>query len=268
MPTRLDPDSRPQPRVHVVVGQHLEEVHRRAVHDHLVTGVADPDTEGLGVDVHGAGHHRGAGGNAGRRRRLLRDLADDLARPGQPREADRLADLHGPVVVPAEAGHPVERVALARGVVVHHVLTGQLGGDERVGAVPAVGPPPDLRLVLADPLELGTQGLEVKNLPPLAKISAAPYRWLRVDLLGRPRVDAVEDGGSQWPQIVVAQHQAGSHTADADPDHRAAGAVVSSRQMACTSRHQTRRRRPRPNPAAATRSDGLAGRRRRPHRPG
>ena len=70
--------------MHVIVRQHLDQEHRRPVHDHQIPGIAYSHAERLGESVDGACHYRGADGKAGFLRRPRMNGADDLPRPGQP----------------------------------------------------------------------------------------------------------------------------------------------------------------------------------------
>jgi hypothetical protein len=61
--------------------------------------------------------------------------------------------------MPVELRHPVERVTLARGVMIKNVFAGQLRDDVGVTAVPAARGSPYLRLVSAHPLEFRPERL-------------------------------------------------------------------------------------------------------------
>src|SRR4029453_4795644 len=136
----------PQGRMHVIVGKHLDQEHCGSVHDHEVAGIAYSDAERLRESIDSARHHWRTRGQTRLLRRLRMDGADHFAGPSQVRQRYRLADLPRPVVMPVELRHPVERVTLARGVMIKNVFTGQLRDDEGVTAVPpgrgSPNPPP------------------------------------------------------------------------------------------------------------------------------
>src|SRR5829696_3337627 len=123
--------------------------------------------------------------------------------------------------MPAEFRHAIKRITLTCGVMVQDVLPGQLRDNEGMTSVPAWGRPPYFWFVAAYPLDLGPQRLAGEVLPGVGQdrlfaIAAAK----QVDLLGRSGIDAIKDGRPEGLKIGAAQHQAGTHTTDADRDDR------------------------------------------------
>ncbi len=189
-----DARRRPQRGVTVVGVDDLNQEHRRAVHQHLITGIADARRERLRVRIDRARHHRRALRNAGRGRRFGMNHADDVAWPDQPRQRQVPADPLRPFVVPVELARHVQRIALTGGVVIEHVLAGQLGGDVRVRPVPAGRPLEHPGFVAPHPFQLRPDGLaRQQRTCPLQNRVGAEFSSQRVDLGARAGVDAVQD---------------------------------------------------------------------------
>ena len=145
------------------------------------------------------------------------DRPDGLPRPGEPRQLESRRDLLRPVGRPAPRVQVVERVALARRVVVEHVLARQPRHHERVRAVPAAGALPDLGLVAPDPRELRADRLRGELLAAALEDrvrAEAPGQLL--DLRRGAHVDPVEDRGAQRPDVLVAHQQARPEAGHAD----------------------------------------------------
>ena len=146
--------------------------------------------------------------------------ADDLAGPYQPWQRKVPANALCPLGVPAEVPGGVERIALACGVVIHHVLAGELGRDVGVRAVPTRRPCEDIGFVAPDPLQFRPDRLARQHRArTLQDGIGAQFRCQQVDLDRSAGIHAVEDRGPQWPQRVVAQHEARADTADTDRGH-------------------------------------------------
>ena len=151
-------------------------------------------------------------------------------------------DLLIPGAEPRSRVNVVERVALARGVVVKDVLAGELPHDVGVRVEPARGARPGVGLVAPRPQQLGADRLGRQGGP-----AAGDDRFLAVavgelvDLGGRPHVDAVEDRRPDGLVAGVAQDQAGADARDADAGDPASRPArpASSLAMETTSCHQT-----------------------------
>jgi hypothetical protein len=155
----LDARRGPQRGVAVIRVDDLHQEHGGPVHQHQVAGMAHPDRERLRVGVDGARDHGRARGDAGSRRGVAVHGTDDIAGPYQPRQRQVPTDTLRPFGVPVELADCVQRIALARGVVVHHVFTAELGRDVGVGPVPSGGTFKYLRLMATDPFQLRPHGL-------------------------------------------------------------------------------------------------------------
>ena len=115
--------------------EHLDEEHRRAIHEHQVAGLADAGAERLGPRVDGAGAHRRALGSrvAVAACAVTRPTTSLAARRAGVR-AGRSHDVRRPGLVPVRGVHVVERAALAGRVVVEDVLARQSLHQERVAS--------------------------------------------------------------------------------------------------------------------------------------
>src|SRR3954453_22145563 len=107
------------------------------------------------------------------------------------------ADTLRPFVIPVELTSCVQRITLAGGVMVHHVLARQLRGNVGIRPVPTGGPLEQLRLVPAYPFQLRADGLARQQCAsPLEDVLLAEFSCERRDFVDSSGVDTVEDGGS------------------------------------------------------------------------
>src|SRR3954464_14201156 len=80
-----------------------------------------------------------------------------------------------PAVIPLEGARGVKRIALAGGVVIHHILAGQLRRDVRVGPVPPRSLLEYLRFMPVHPLQLRPHRLAGHGGPP--RTPGPPLGW-------------------------------------------------------------------------------------------
>src|SRR5438874_7419194 len=95
------------------------------------------------------------------------------------------ADSLRPFVIPVELTSCIQRVTLAGGVMVHHVLARQLGGNVGIRAVPTGSPLEHLWLVLTHPLQLWADGLARQQ-------RASPLEDVLLTEFGSERCDFVD----------------------------------------------------------------------------
>ncbi len=215
--TRLHTGRRPKFRMRAIPPEYLDEEHRRAVHQHEVARMAYPRAERLGPGIHRARGNRRSPSKACRLGCRCRDVTNHLAGPGEPWQRQPEEEFLGPVVRPVTGLHVVQRVALARCVVIENVFTGEAGNDERTGVIPAADAVPDRRLLPADPQQLGADRLRRQRGAAALDdaVLAEPASEL-VDLGRGPHVDAVEDRRPQGPILAVANEQARPQPAHPD----------------------------------------------------
>ena len=147
-----------------------------------------------------------------------------------------------PCGIPVEVARRVQRIALAGGVVVHARIRRSVSPRCRswTRTTPSPARTPRARAVRTHSSFGPTAWLDSSGARPIQDRVGTEFLCQRVDFGGRPGVDAVEDGGPQRRQSVVAQHQARADAADAhggDRRLRRASAAVSRPLISQTSRH-------------------------------
>jgi hypothetical protein len=157
------------------------------------------------------------------------DSAGDLggiAEAGQAVEPDH---------VPGVAGIPFERVdveqrrEVGRGVAVDHVLAGEPVDDVVAGGVDHRRPGEDVGLVVAQPANLGTDGLGVEGHPAEGEDRLFPDLGVELrDFGGGAGIDPVEHAGAEGATSGVEREHAwpdsaDGHRADIGPGVPAAG---------------------------------------------
>ena len=243
-----------------VLGEDLHEEHRRAVHEHQVTGWRTP---ALKASAHAStvpattGFPTGSPVSRGRSvtRPRPRRATPGGAAPGRPH-------VRRPVGRPRRSWRVVQRVALAGRVVVEYVLAGKAGGDEGVRAVPAAAAFPDVsgswcrtHSILGPRPGWTAPSRPLEDLVAHRTASSAPR--------SRPwRASRCRTGWrAERPQVGVAEHQARAQSADAHAGHCRPPASVELPGDRARRHPTTQSPRPsRPSPVAAWTSRGAGQR--------
>jgi hypothetical protein len=110
-----------------------------------------------------------------------------------------------PLNIPIELPCGVQRVSLAGGVVIHHVLASELGRDVGVRPYQRVSRAKTSGSWRRTHSNFGPTAWLDSNVPACSRIASAPKFLCQHFDLGRcAGVHAVQDGGTQGPQGLVA----------------------------------------------------------------
>ena len=195
----------------------------RAVHHHQIAGVHHADADGLAQGVHRAHRDGRAFQQAGLGRRLGRDVSGQLVAPTQAgQHVQPFATLiripeHGTRerLGPAPGLGIVERHEVAGLVVVDDPLAGQAVTQVAAGGTQRAGSGPDSGFVLAQPADLGADGLTGVGHQAVGEDGGlTELKIQRGDLGVGASVDAVEDAGTQRDTVLVDGQQAGADGAE------------------------------------------------------
>ena len=197
------------------------------VHHHQVARPRDADADRLGHGVGAADRDRSADGNAGRLGGFGVDLPGDLGGLADGWQLGGCGDPLGETLAPGHRLEVDERPGVRCGVSVEHDLARQTKNEVRRRAEESSGLPGQLRLVLAEPEDLGPERLAAQAVAAVGADllpAVAPFELL--DLRGRTGVDPIQDRRPQRPALLIDRYEAWSQSADAD-----GGDPVSSRDL-------------------------------------
>ena len=166
------------------------------------------------------------------------DGAGDLVGVRQARQGNVAGDLGGELRAPRLPLKIVQRTEQRRRVVVQHVLAGQAVDEIRAGAAQVTRAGEDVRLVAAQPENLGADRLRVEVAAAQCGQRIGAVSLLQRGDLGRgARVDAVQDGRAQRTAGGVQHGQVRPQGADAQRRHLLAGHVRLDQQRARDAAH-------------------------------